>query len=183
MHPCWHGRSTRSIFDHRETVMGLCRLPRTVCERVGERWRDGAGSLLTLGYRVTKMLAHMLAWAVDAVDFRPSVMGLCRLPCTGCERVRERWRDGVVSLLILGYRVIPMHAPMLAWAVDAADFRPSRNGDGTVPAAAHSLWASRKAFARRRGQFADLGLSGHTDACTHVGTGGRRGRFSIIEKR
>jgi hypothetical protein len=71
----------RPIFDHRETVMGLCRLPRTVCEHVRERWRDGAGSLLTLGYRVTKM----------------------------------------------------------ARAVDAVDFRPSRNGDGTVPAIAHSL--------------------------------------------
>jgi hypothetical protein len=110
--------------------MGLCRLPRTVCEHVGERWRDGAGSLLTLGYRVTKMLAHMLAWAVDAVDFRPS-----------------------------------------------------RNGDGTVPATVHRVRACQGAMARRRGQFADLGLSGHTDACTHVGMGGRRGRFSTIEKR
>ncbi len=48
----WRGprRSTRLIFDHRETVMGLrlCRrLARTVCERLGERWRDGAGCCLT----------------------------------------------------------------------------------------------------------------------------------------
>ena len=48
-----------SIFDHRETVMGLCRLPRTVCEHVRERWRDGAGSLLILGYPATPMYAHM----------------------------------------------------------------------------------------------------------------------------
>jgi hypothetical protein len=50
--------------------MGLCRLPRTVCERVGQRWRDGAGSLPILGYPVTKMLAHTKAWAGDAADFR-----------------------------------------------------------------------------------------------------------------
>jgi hypothetical protein len=55
--------------------MGLCRLPRTVCESVGERWRDGSGSLLILGYPVTPMLAHMLARVVDAVDFRPSRSG------------------------------------------------------------------------------------------------------------
>jgi len=48
--------------------MGLCRLPRTVCESVGERWRDGSGSLLILGYPVTPMLAHTLARVVDAVD-------------------------------------------------------------------------------------------------------------------
>ncbi len=33
----WRGRSTRPIFDHRETAAGVCRLPRTVCENVGER--------------------------------------------------------------------------------------------------------------------------------------------------
>jgi hypothetical protein len=93
-------------------------------------------------------------------------MGLCRLPRTVCERVGERWRDGAGSLLILGYPVIPMLAHMLARAVDAVDFRQSRNGDGTVPAAAHSLRACRGAMARRRRQFADLGLSGHTNACT-----------------
>ena len=67
------------------------------------------------------------------------------------------------SLPILGYPVTKMLAHMLARAVD---FRPSRNGDGTVPAAAHSLRACRGAIARRRRQFADLGLSGHTNACT-----------------
>ena len=129
LHTRWRGRATRSIFDHRETVMGLCRLSRTVCERVGDRWRDGAGSLLTLGYRV-----------------------------------------------------IPMHAPVLARAVDAADFRPSRNGDGTVPAGAHSLrvWESDGATARA---VCRPSVSGHTDACTHVGAGGRWDRFSTIEKR
>jgi len=47
LHTCLRGRSMVPIFDHRETVMGLCRLARTVCERVGERWRDGAGCCLT----------------------------------------------------------------------------------------------------------------------------------------
>ena len=88
-------------------------------------------------------------------------MGLCRLPRTVCERVGERWRDGSGSLRALGYPVTQMLAHMLVWAVDAADFRLSRNGDGTVQAAAHSLRECRAAMARRRGQFADLGLSGH----------------------
>ena len=110
-------------------------------------------------------------------------MGLCRLPRTVCESVGERWRDGSGSLLILGYPVTKMLAHTLARAVDVTDFRQSRNGDGTVPAAAHSLRACRGAMARRRRQFADLGLSGHTEACTHVGEVGRRDRFSTVEKR
>jgi hypothetical protein len=50
-----------------------------------------------------------------------------------------------------------MLAHTLARAVDAADFRLSRNGDGTVRAAAQSLRAYGGAMARRRGQFGDLG--------------------------
>jgi len=88
-------------------------------------------------------------------------MGLCRLPRTVCARVAERWRDGAGRLPILGYPVTKMLAHMPAWAVDAADFRLSRNGDGAVPAAAHSLRACGAAMARRRGPFADLGVSGH----------------------
>ena len=45
----WRGLSMRLIFDCRETAMGLCRLPSTVCERVGERWRDGAMQFCDLG--------------------------------------------------------------------------------------------------------------------------------------
>ena len=60
------------ILDHRETVMGLCRLPRTVRKSVGERWRDGAGCLLTLGIGSHRCFARMLARAVDATDFGPS---------------------------------------------------------------------------------------------------------------
>jgi hypothetical protein len=36
---------------------------------------------------------------------------------------------------------------------------------------------------RRRGQFAGPWVSSHTDACIHVGVGGRWDRFSTIEKR
>ena len=96
LHTRWRGRATRPIFDCRETVMGLCGLPRTVCERVGERWRDGAGSLAILGFRSLRCL-HMVVWAVDA-----------------------------------------------------ADFRLSRNGDGAEAAGAHSLRACGGATARRR---------------------------------
>ena len=68
--------------------MGLCRLPRTVCERVGERWRDGAGSLSALlGYPVTKMLGLTLVWAVDAADFRLSRNGV-RAEAAGAHSLR-----------------------------------------------------------------------------------------------
>ena len=68
--------------------MGLCRLPRTVCERVSERWRDGAGSLSALlGYPVTKMLGHTLAWAVDAADFGLSRNGV-RAEAAGAHSLR-----------------------------------------------------------------------------------------------
>jgi hypothetical protein len=88
-------------------------------------------------------------------------MGLCRLPRTVGERVAERCRDGAGSLPILGYPVTKMLVHMSAWAVGAAAFRLSRNGDGAVPAAAHKLRECEGAMARRRGQFVDLGLSGH----------------------
>ncbi len=106
--------------------MGLCRLPRTVGERVGERWRDGAGSLPTLGYPVTKMLAHMLARAVDA-----------------------------------------------------ADFRLSRNGDGAEAAAVHSLRACGGAMARRRRLNAYL----RYPVAPIYWCGVDLTRFSTVEKR
>ena len=137
------------------------------------------------GYSVTKMLAHTLARAVDVTDFRPSRNGDGTVPAAAhrvraCRGAMARRRGQFADL---GYPVTKMLAYALARAVEAADFRSSRNGDGTVPAGAHSLRACRGAMARRCGQFADLGVSGHTDACTHVGAGGRRGRFSTIEIR
>ncbi len=61
----------------------------------------------------------------------------------------------------LGYPVTEMLAHMFARAVEAADFRPSRNGDGTVPAGAHRVRDREEAMARRRRLLADLGVSGH----------------------
>ena len=46
---------------------------------------------------------------------------------------------------------------MLAREGDGTDFRPSRNGDGTVPVAAHSLRACRGAMTRRGRLYAYLG--------------------------
>jgi hypothetical protein len=138
--------------------MGLCRLARTVCERVGERWRDGAGSLPSLGIRSHRCL-HT-CWRGRSMgqifDHRETVTGLCRLARTVCESLGERWRDGAGSLPILGYPVTPVLAHMLARAVDGTDFRPSRNGDGAVPAGAHSLREFGRAMARQRRLLFDL---------------------------
>jgi hypothetical protein len=132
MHTCLRGRSTRPIFDHRETVMGLCRLARTVCEHVRERWRDGAGSLPTFGIQSHRCLHPCFRGRSmgQLFDLGETVMGLCRLARTVCERVGERWRDGAGSLPTFGIQSYRRFAHMLARAVDAADFRPSRNGDG-----------------------------------------------------
>jgi hypothetical protein len=45
------------IFDHRETVMGLRRLARAVCESVGSAMARRRRQFADLGYPVTKMLA------------------------------------------------------------------------------------------------------------------------------
>jgi hypothetical protein len=42
--------------DHRDAAVGLSRLSRAVCESVGERWRDGAGSLPTFGIQSYRRL-------------------------------------------------------------------------------------------------------------------------------
>ena len=57
---------------------------------------------------------------------------------------RRQWAADLPSataqlLGYLGRPVTPMPARMLAREVDGTDFRLSRNGDGAVPAAAHSL--------------------------------------------
>ena len=57
----------------------------------------------------------------------------------------------------LGYPVAPRLARVLAREGDGTDFRPSRNGDETVPVAAHSLRACRRAILRRRRLYAYLG--------------------------
>jgi len=145
--------------DHRDAAVGLSRLSRAVCENVGERWRDGAGSLPDLGYRVTPMLAHKWTRAGGGADFGPSRNGDGTVPAVAhglrdCEGVMARRRGQFADL---GYPVTPMLAHKWTQAYDGADFGPSRNGDGTVPAVARSLREYGRAMARRRGQFADLG--------------------------
>ena len=39
------------------------------CESVGERWCDGAGGLLTLGFRSYRCLHARLAWDGDGTEF------------------------------------------------------------------------------------------------------------------
>jgi hypothetical protein len=145
--------------DHRDAAVGLSRLSRAVCENVGERWRDGAGSLPDLGYRVTPMLAHKWTRAGGGADFGPSRNGDGTVPAVAhglrdCEGVMARRRGQFADL---GYPVTPMLAHKWTQAYDGADFGPSRNGDGTVPAVARSLREYGRAMARRRGQLADLG--------------------------
>jgi hypothetical protein len=102
------------IFDRREAVMGLSSWPRTVCQRVGERWCDGAGCMLTSGIRSHRDL--QACWRGELMgpifDRREAVMGLSPWPRTVCQRVGERWCDGTGCLLILGIR---SHRCMLVW--------------------------------------------------------------------
>ena len=119
----WRGWSTGSIFDHRETAAGVGRLPHTVCESVGERWREDAGSFLTLAW-VSRTL--FVAWRKCTVGQRVAV---------GSTR------------------------------------------DVAIETGAHLSTDSGQHV-----QLAGRWVPGHTDACTHVGAGGRWDRFSTIEK-
>jgi hypothetical protein len=56
LHACWRGMVMGPIFDCRETVMGPCPWRRTACESGAKRWCDGAGGLLTLGFRLHRCL-------------------------------------------------------------------------------------------------------------------------------
>jgi len=80
----------------------------------------------------------------------------------------------------LGYTVTKMLAHTLARAVDAADFRLSRNGNGAEAAGSHSLRACREAMARRRRLNAYLGF-GRTDIVCWREVDVTR--FSTVEKR
>jgi hypothetical protein len=77
--------------------------------------------------------------------------GASRLPGTAGESEGERRRDGAGSLPDLGYPVTPMLAHMLARVVDGTDFRASRSGGGSEPAAGrHSRQECGRAMARPR---------------------------------
>ena len=115
---CWRGRSTRPTLEHREAVVGRCPRRRKVCESVGERRCDVAGSLVA--FLGCTDACTQLGWVVGSTDFPASRNGVGTVP--GGESVGERWRDGA----------------------------------GRVPT---------------------LCVSSHTDACSHLGAGGGRGRF------
>ena len=87
-----------------------------------------------------------MVWARDATDFRPSMNGVggaCASRRTVWESGRERSRDGAgvyrTVLRVSGPSVV---ARILAWARDATDFRPSRNGVGGACASRRTVWAS-----------------------------------------
>ena len=75
------------------------------CKSVGKRWCDGAGGLLTLGFR-SPMLARMLAgMAMGPIfDCRETATGPCPWRRTACESVGKRWCDVAGGLLTLGFR-------------------------------------------------------------------------------
>ena len=106
LHACWRGELMGPIFDRRETVMGLSPWPRTLCQRVGERWCDGAGCMLTSGIRSHRDL--QACWRGESMgpifDRREAVMGLSPWPRTVCQGVGERWCDGAGCLLTSGIR-------------------------------------------------------------------------------
>jgi hypothetical protein len=94
---------TGPILDCRETVMGPSPWRRTACESVGERWCDGAGGLLTLGFGSYRCL-HACWRGMETgpiFDCRETVMGPCPWRRTACESVGERWWNGAGGLLTL----------------------------------------------------------------------------------
>jgi hypothetical protein len=107
LHTHWRGRSMRQIFDHRETVMGLRRLARAVCERVRARRRDGAGSLLTFGSRSSRCL-HA-SWRGRStrrtLEHLEAVVGRCPRQRKVCESVGERRCDVSGSLVTFRFRL------------------------------------------------------------------------------
>jgi hypothetical protein len=86
---------------------------------------------------------HWCVWSTrPTFDHHEAVMGLCRWLRTVCESVGERWRGEAGRLSgwddDSAHSLTPMLAHILARAVDANGFGPSRSGGETVPVAAHS---------------------------------------------
>ena len=110
-------------------------------------------------------------------DHREAAAGVSGRPRTVCESAGERWRDGAGRLPDLGYPVTPMLAHMLARGGRWARFWTiEERRRGVEPASAHSLRECGGAMARRRAQVAGPCVSGHTDACAHVGAGRSMGQ-------
>ena len=98
----------RPILDCRETVIELCRPAAAHSRReYGRAMAQRRGQFCDLGYPVTKMLAHMLARAVDAADFRLSRNGDGAVPAAAYSLRACRESDGATAragLLTLGIR-------------------------------------------------------------------------------
>ena len=123
LHPCWRGRPTGQILDHREPDAGGSRLPRTVCESVGERWRDGAGSLPHLGCAATPVPAPMLARAADGPDFGPcGSLRQASAPTT-----RSSSRVPAAPAVATVAHLSPMGYACAAYNLEAARFRRRRS--------------------------------------------------------
>ena len=100
----------------------------------------------------------MFPWADNGTDFGPSTNGDGDVPA-GAPSMRESGRAMARrrgQYADLRFPVTLMLASMFSWAVDGTDFQPSRNGDGAMPAGAHSMRECGRATARRRGRYADL---------------------------
>ena len=101
---------------------GDCARGRAQSKRVWES--DGATAqtvqFADLGSPVTRMLAHMLARAVDAIDFRPSATaaGLCPWARAVEASVREHLRGNGRQCADQGYLVAPMVAQHSVRATD-----------------------------------------------------------------
>jgi antitoxin component HigA of HigAB toxin-antitoxin module len=113
---------------------------------------------LDRGISAPSVVARILARARGATDFRPSRSGGATVPVAAhrlraCRRAMAHRRRRFADLAI---PLTPMLTHILTWVIDATDFRPSRSGGATVPVAAHSLQACRRAMAHRRRRFADL---------------------------
>ena len=130
------------------------------------------------------VVARILARARDATDFRPSMNGVggaCASRRTVWESGRERWRDGAGVYRTSGFR--PPRSLHAYWRGRATRpiFDHRETGSAVLArAGARSAraWEGDRAPAQ---SFRRLRVSGHNHACTHVGAGGRRGRFSTIE--
>ena len=125
MYACWRGRSTRPTLEHREAVVGRFPRRRKVCESVGERRCDVAGSLVTFSSRLHRRLHTSWRgwWGLDR--FSGIVKWCC--DCAGCraQSARVSGSDGATAQAVCRpcvFLVTPMHAHISARAVDEADF-------------------------------------------------------------
>ena len=150
------------IFDHPETVMGLRRLARAVCESVRARRRDGAGSLLTFGSRSSRCL-HA-SWRGRStrrtLEHLEAVVGRCPRQRKVCESVGERRCDVSGSLVTFRFRLHRrLHTSWRGWwAPQIFRHRETVLGLCRWPrAVCESVGELESAMARRRRLCAGLG--------------------------